>query len=98
MKVTNTMNRLNLCVALLFLTSAAFGGSATAVRDRPTIQQVTIAKTTINPTAHQITDVVVFFAEPGRATVFIVDRDGYPVRALATDKAVKAGKTDWLWN
>ena len=98
MKVLKTVTRMGLCIALLFLTSTAFCESATAVRDTSAIQRVTIANTTINPTAHQTTGVDVFFAESGRATVRILDRDGYPVRTLATDQAIKAGKTDWLWD
>jgi flagellar hook assembly protein FlgD len=98
MKVMNAVNRVGLCIALLFLTSPAFGVSAAAVRDTSAIQRVTIANTTINPTAHQTTGVDVFFAESGRATVRILDRDGYPVRTLAADKAIKAGKTEWLWD
>jgi flagellar hook assembly protein FlgD len=85
-------------IALLFFTSTVLGESATAIRTTTTIQRVTIAKMTINPTAHQTTDIDVFFAESGRATVLIIDRDGYRVRTLAADVPIKAGKTDWLWD
>src|SRR5258708_30994256 len=89
---------MRIAVALLFFMASFLTGSSGAAAETALIQAVTIGRSTFNPTARQTTQIGAAFASAGRATVLIVDRDGYPVRTLAADAAVKAGSSDWLWD
>lgn len=84
--------------ALLSFTAALLTGPIVSAVETAAIQTVTIGRSTFNPTARETTHIAVAFAEAGRATVLIVDRDGYPVRTLTADAAVKAERSDWLWD
>jgi flagellar hook assembly protein FlgD len=87
-----------LAITLLCLVAALLPGSPRVGAQTAVIQSVTIAKNTFNPTAQQTTHIGAVFAEAGRATVLIVDRDGYQVRTLVAGAAVTTGPSDWLWD
>jgi flagellar hook assembly protein FlgD len=89
---------MRIAVVLLSFTVAFLVGSSGAAAETALIQAVTVGRSTFNPTARQTTHIGAAFASAGRTTVLIVDRDGYLVRTLAADAAVKAGPSDWLWD
>jgi hypothetical protein len=54
-----------------------------------TIRAVSVDRSTLNVAARETAIIAVTFADPGEASILIVDRDGYPVRTLARQQPVQ---------
>src|SRR3954471_10184149 len=85
------MRRLAPCILALIGTVAA----APAARR---IRSVSVDVTSMNPSAGDGVILRVDFASAGRATITVVDRDGYRVRSLAAGQSVIGGATTFLWD
>jgi hypothetical protein len=72
--------------ALLFVVPAALS-AADPKAGGPSVT-VEIERSSFNPTIGDRARIVAAFPAAGRATVLVVDRDGYPVRTLAADREV----------
>lgn len=82
-----------IALSLAVLSSLANGEEA-AVR---AIQSVKVSQSSLNVAARDVTTVTIAFARPGSASVVIVDRDGYPVRTLASSQPV-TGPISFGWD
>src|SRR5437016_2580152 len=78
-------------VAFAAFAFAAVAGPALAVADeaKSVISDVSISAPFFNPSLGQKMTVLFDLGQPGTLTVQILDRDGYPVRKLISDKPVE---------
>jgi len=72
------------------------GGNAQESRDRA-ITTVRVDRSALNVAARENVTVTIDFAKPGVASVIVLDRDGYAVRALANGQPV-SGTASFTWN
>jgi len=73
----------------LALKGQAFGATA--------IGHVSVDRASFNPTAGEAVVLTIAFLRPGRASVAVVDRDGFLVRRLATEQPV-SGSASFKWD
>src|SRR4051794_8546016 len=63
----------------------------------PAIGRVSVDRASFNPTAGETIVLTIAFLRPGRASVSVVDRDGFLVRQLTTEQAV-SGNASFKWD
>jgi hypothetical protein len=78
--------KITLLLATCFVSSPLIAGSA--------IGTVSLKHETFNPTAGDTTGLAVSFRKGGRATVRVVDRDGFVVRTIAAARRVPRNRWD----
>jgi hypothetical protein len=83
---------LALAVAAVAVTAGATSGSTGLISD------VSISRQFFNPTLGQKIGISFSLTDSGTLTVLILDRDGYPVWRLVTEKAVPKGKQSLTWD
>jgi len=88
MGTTPPESRLYRAVLFAFALFATSALSAATAAPAHAIRSVTVSQPSLNVAAHEVATVSMSFAAPGRASVVIVDRDGYPVRSLARTQPV----------
>jgi hypothetical protein len=81
-------------IIFLFLSSL---DSIAAESSPSSIKSVSISREFFNPSLGQTVEISVILTHPGLLSVKILDRDGYPVTTLASDKKSQVGKTTFLW-
>jgi len=59
----------------------------------PVIGSISLKRETFNPKAGDAVDLAVIFRKAGRASVEVVDRDGFVVRTIAVHKPVQGGSS-----
>jgi hypothetical protein len=62
------------------------------------IESVSISKPFFNPSLEEKVRVSLSVASGGSLTLLVLDRDGYPVRSLASRQVVQAGKVAYDWD
>ncbi|MEK6373629.1 MAG: FlgD immunoglobulin-like domain containing protein [Acidobacteriota bacterium] len=62
------------------------------------IRSAKVDRSSLNVAAHEVVTFTVDFAQPGVASVGVVDRDGYVVRTLAKAQPVSAGPVSFGWD
>src|SRR5258706_15958387 len=73
------------------LAAATFGlGFATAAAPPRAIRWVKLGRGSVNGSAGETATVTLEVARPGRVSLLILDRDGFPVRRLAREQGVKS--------
>jgi hypothetical protein len=82
-------------ITLLLLTSCLL--VSPLVGDTGAIGTVSLKRETFNPKAGETVDLAVTFRKPGRASVIIVDRDGFVVRTIAAGRSVR-GSCSFAWD
>ena len=69
-----------------------------AADTKAAIQSVAISKPFFNPSLAENVRVSLSVASGGSLSVLVVDRDGYPVRRLATQQTVQPGRVAYDWD
>ncbi|PYQ29650.1 MAG: hypothetical protein DMF56_11855 [Acidobacteria bacterium] len=81
-----------ICSAVLLYAATAAGAQPIHV-----ITSAHVDRSTLNIAAHENVTMTVDFAKSGIASVLVLDRDGFAVRALASAEQVR-GTTSFTWN
>ena len=69
---------------------AVFGIGVSAAPLTPSvIRAVKVDRQTLNVAARDTVTISALFSRPGRVSIVVIDRDGYPVRTLAKEQSVK---------
>jgi hypothetical protein len=83
-------------ITLLLLTCCLLVSPLVAEGTRE-IATVSLKRETFNPKAGETVDLAVTFRKPGRASVSVVDRDGFVVRTIAVARPVQ-GSCSFAWD
>jgi hypothetical protein len=84
-------------VRIILLLVASFHSSLLWAESAKAIGTVTLKPETFNPTAGEMIDLTVTFRKTGRASVRVVDRDGFVVRTIAATREVQ-GSCAFRWD
>src|SRR5204863_9980169 len=74
-----------------------YGATAAGAQPIHVITSAHVDRSTLNIAAHENVTMTVDFAKSGIASVLVLDRDGFAVRALASAEQVR-GTTSFTWN
>jgi hypothetical protein len=86
-------------LAIIVLTVAGLSATAAEASNRkPVFEAVSLSAASFNPTLGDTVRITANLARPGTLTVLIVDRDGFPVRALARAATVSEGVSVHVWD
>jgi hypothetical protein len=82
----------------LLLSAAALIGAARGLNAEPQVAGVEASRPFFNPTLGQRIDIGFQVTDEGLVTVGVLDRDGEPVRLLASKRRVSPGRTLLRWD
>ena len=82
----------NVFKSILLLTTCLFSSPPIAA-SASAIGTVSLTRETFNPAASETVDLTVTFRKAGRASVRVVDRDGFVVRTIAAARPVQRNDT-----
>ena len=91
-----TRKTLFVCGLVTFLVYSIL--PAAALCETNSIQSITVSREFFNPTLNQHVHLSFVITHPGFLTVRVVDRDGYIVKTLVSNKETESGKILFDWD
>jgi hypothetical protein len=87
------LSRRRVAVAIAICLLTAVRGKAASV-----VTTVSTTRTSMNPSLGESMQLTVGLAKAGAVTIHIIDRDGFPVRMLASALEAAQGENRWSWD
>lgn len=96
-------DRLRQLAAILFFLGLAVPGLAKADADKATgkaapVWNVSLSRPFFNPSLGQKIQIAFTINDPGKLSVLVLDRDGFSVRQLISEKVTEKGKVSLEWD
>jgi hypothetical protein len=86
------------CILLAILSAGGVSTATAGAATTAAIGAVSVSQTSINPTSGDTAVLFVRLMRPGKVSVEVIDRDGYPIRTLALRKEAPVGSNAFRWD